>query len=400
MMKTVFEPTVLAGFPLKNRIIRSATHEGMANEDGCPTEQLKGYYLRLAKGEVGAIITGYAGVQQNGKSPLYRMLMIDHDRFIAPYKAITDAVHEPQTPIILQIAHCGRQTRSRITGEPTVAPSAIRDKFYNEDLPKELTEQEIDEIINNFVKAIERAKEAGFDGVQLHAAHGYSLSQFLSPYTNRRQDRWGGTTENRYRVIREIYTRARTVVSNYPIFIKLNAYDGRNGGMRVEEAIKIAQLLEQSGCAAIEVSCGTAEDGLYASRGEEVPIDAALRYTFKFKSLPAWIKRLMKPFANIISRPVKPFTNYNVTAAQMIKANVTIPVIVVGGITSLGGIGDILERHQADLVSMCRPFIIEPNLVKKFQEGKQEHSRCIRCNYCMIASEEQPLKCYHGKLKE
>jgi len=200
MMKTVFEPTVLAGFPLKNRIIRSATHEGMANEDGCPTEQLKGYYLRLAKGEVGAIITGYAGVQQNGKSPLYRMLMIDHDRFIAAYKAITDAVHERQTPIILQIAHCGRQTRSRITGEPTVAPSAIRDKFYNEDLPKELTEQEIDEIINNFVKAIERAKQAGFDGVQLHAAHGYLLSQFLSPYTNRRQDRWGGTTENRFRV--------------------------------------------------------------------------------------------------------------------------------------------------------------------------------------------------------
>jgi len=399
-VNTVFEPAILAGISLKNKIIRSATHEGLADEEGCPTEQLTELYLRLAKGGVGAIITGYAGVQQNGKCPLHRMLMIHQDRFIPSYKAMTDAVHAAGTPIILQIAHCGRQTRSKITGEPTVAPSAIRDRFYNEDLPKELTELKIDEIINNFVNAIWRAKQSGFDGVELHAAHGYLLSQFLSPYMNRRQDRWGGTTENRFRVIREIYARARAEVGAYPIFIKMNAYDGRRGGMRIEEAIKIAQLLDQSGCAAIEVSCGVVEDGFYMSRGDKIPIDAALMHTFKYKSMPGWIKAIMRPCANLISRPVKPLANYNVAAAEMIQAAVAIPIIVVGGIASLPDIVDILERHQADYVSMSRPLIIEPGLVKRFQEGRQERSRCIQCNYCMIMAEDRPLKCYFGKLKE
>ena len=150
-------------------------------------------------------------------------------------------------------------------------------KFYSEDMPKPLAEGEIEEIIDNFVKAIERAKRAGFDGVQLHAAHGYLLSEFLSPYSNHRQDQWGGTTENRFRIIGEIYDRARRVVGDYPLLVKLNAYDGRKGGMRVDEALRVARLLEESGCAAIEVSCGTTEDGMYMTRGPKLPIDATLR---------------------------------------------------------------------------------------------------------------------------
>jgi 2,4-dienoyl-CoA reductase-like NADH-dependent reductase (Old Yellow Enzyme family) len=399
MMEAVFQPASIAGIPLQNRIIRSATHEGMADDDGCPTERLKELYVRLAKGGAGAVITGYAGVQQDGKSPLYRMSMIDQDRFIDPYKSITDAVHESGAPIILQIAHCGRQTRSKITGMPTAAPSPIRDKFYNEDLPGELSEGEIYGIVDNFVKAIERAKRAGFDGVQLHAAHGYLLSEFLSPYANRRQDRWGGTTEHRFRVIREIYDRARGVVGNYPILAKLNAYDGRKGGMRVEEAVRIAGMLEESGCAAIEVSCGTMEDGFHTTRGIEAPVDAAFEYTFKFKSLPSWAKKLMRPFAGMISRPVKPLAKYNVEAAQAIKAAVGLPVIVVGGIASLSDVVGIVGQGKADAVSMCRPFIIEPDIVKKLQEGKQEHSRCIQCNICALAAEARPLRCYYGKVK-
>jgi 2,4-dienoyl-CoA reductase-like NADH-dependent reductase (Old Yellow Enzyme family) len=399
MKNTVFEPMGLAGITLKNKIIRSATHEGMADADGGPTDQLINLYLQLAKGEVGVIITGYAGIQQNGKSPLYRMLMIDDDRLISRYQELTDAVHKEQTPIILQIAHCGKQTRSKITGEPTVAPSAIRDKAFPEDLPKELTEQEIDEIIHGFVNAIRRAKDAGFDGVQLHAAHGYLLAQFLSPYMNRRKDRWGGTTENRFRIVREIYTRARTVVGNYPILIKLNANDGRKGGMRIEEAVKIAPLLEEAGCAAIEVSCGIAEDGFYSIRGENFPFEAAFKYHFWFKTKPSWLKMFVKPFVNMILPPVKPLTNYNVAFAQKIKTKVSLPVVVVGGIASVNDIADILGNRKADCVSMSRPFIIEPQLVKKFREGNQEQSRCIKCNYCVIAAEERPLQCYYGKLK-
>jgi 2,4-dienoyl-CoA reductase-like NADH-dependent reductase (Old Yellow Enzyme family) len=373
----------------------------MADEAGCPTDKLKGLYVRLAKGGVGAIITGYAGIQQDGKCPLYHMLMIDDDRLIPSYKATADAVHEQGTPIILQIAHSGRQTRSKITGLPTVAPSAIKDKFYSEDMPRELREEQIEDIIENFVKAIGRARKAGFDGVQIHGAHGYLLSEFMSPYSNRRTDQWGGSTENRFRIVGEIFRRARIAVGDYyPLLIKLNAYDGRKGGMRIDEAVEIAHMCEVSGASAIEVSCGTVEDGFHASRGEKLPMEAVFRYNFKYKSLPPLVKRLMKPFANLISHPVKPIDNYNVEAAQKIKAKVSVPVIVVGGISTLPDIREILENRKADFVSMCRPFIIEPNLVKRFQEGKVESSRCIRCNYCTLAIEERPLRCYYGKLKD
>lgn len=161
-MTQTFENTSLAGIKLKNRIIRSATYEAMADEKGFPTEKLKKLYINLAKGDAGAIITGNAGVQANGKASLFTMTMIDNDDKIQAYREITDAVHEYETPIIMQIVHCGRQTRSKITGLPTVAPSAIRDGFYSEDKPKELSENEINEIIDNYVAAIVRTKQARF----------------------------------------------------------------------------------------------------------------------------------------------------------------------------------------------------------------------------------------------
>ncbi|MBF0442338.1 MAG: NADH:flavin oxidoreductase, partial [Oligoflexales bacterium] len=168
-----FMPFSFSGITLKNRIVRSATHEGMADSRGFPTPLLKEKYIQLCKGGVGAIITGYAGIRQDGKSPYQGMLMIDNDESIAAYKDLVDAVHGHDVPIFLQIAHCGRQTRSKITGLKPVAPSAILDKHFNEETPSELTVEQINVIIDNFVAAIIRAKKAGFDGVQLHAAHGY-----------------------------------------------------------------------------------------------------------------------------------------------------------------------------------------------------------------------------------
>ncbi len=399
MPDKVFEQAMLAGISVKNRIIRSATHEGMADEHGQPTEALKKVYLRLAKGSAGAIITGYAGIQPNGKAPLLNMLMADNDLCVGAYRGLVDAVHQEGTAIILQVAHCGRQTSSKAIGHRPVAPSAIRDRFYFDDKPKELTEPEIEEIIGNFVHAVRRARNAGFDGVQLHAAHGYLLSEFLSPYMNRRTDRWGGSTENRFRIVGEILKRASGTVGDYPILIKLNAHDGRKNGMRIEEAVRIARLFEANGCKAIEVSSGVAEDGLYMSRGDHTPIDAVFAYSSRFKNLPNFVKTMIRPFADYISPPIKPVRLYNVEAARKIKQSVSIPVIVVGGISSLDGITDIIEGGSADFVSMCRPFIIEPDIVKRLQEGKQKASRCIACNYCMIAAEERPLQCYYGKVK-
>jgi len=398
MTLAIFESTSLAGIKLKNRIIRSATHEGMADEKGFPTEKLKKLYIRLAKGAAGAIVTGYAAIQADGKSSFFNMTMIDNDDKIEAFKEITDAVHEYETPIIMQIAHCGRQTRSKTTGLPTVAPSALRDSFYNEDMPKELSEDEINEIIDNFVAAIIRTKQAGFDGAQLHLAHGYLLSEFLSSHSNRRIDRWGGSTENKYRIVGEIFRKAKEKTGDYPILVKMNAHDGRKNGMKIEEAVRITQMLEKSGCAAIEVSCGVVEDGLYSMRGEKLPAEAVMEYNFKFKNLPGFAKKVAIPLAKIFMKQPKSLLKYNLDAAIQIKQAVNIPVIVVGGINNMNDINDIIGNNNIDFVSMCRPFIIEPDIVGKFQKGTQTKSKCIMCNYCAIITEEQPLKCYYGKL--
>jgi 2,4-dienoyl-CoA reductase-like NADH-dependent reductase (Old Yellow Enzyme family) len=393
-----YDPVNLAGITLKNRILRSATHEGMADAHGVPTPALKRLYLRLANGGAGAIITGYAGIQQDGKSPLFAMTMMDSDDKIAPFKEIVDAVHETGTPILMQIAHCGRQTRSAVTGRPTVAPSPIRDKFYSEEIPEALDDAQIETLITNFIAAVVRAKKAGFDGVQLHLAHGYLLSQFLSPYTNRRTDRWGGSLENRYRIVSEIFSGIRQAAGDYPVWAKFNAHDGRKGGMRVEAAVKIARLLAQSGCRALEVSCGIFEDGLYTIRGAKLPAEAALAYTFKYKQLPRPMKTLAAPILKRLIPQPKPYLRYNLDAAMAVKQAVSIPVMVVGGINSAADIEEIIADKGIDLVSMSRPFIRQPDIVQRFKTGAQTVSKCIMCNYCALIGEAKPLRCYQGVL--
>jgi len=394
----IYEKAKLGPIHVKNRFIRSATHEGLADEHGYPTEKLLKRYKLLAKNEVGCIITGYAGVSQEGKSNYLNMLMINDDTFIEPYRIITEKVHEYGSAIIIQLAHCGRQTRSKVTKQPTVAPSAIKDKIFNEQVPKELTENEINRIIESFVSAIVRANKAGFDGCQLHLAHGYLLAQFLSSYTNRRRDKWGGSTENKFRIIAEIFKRARERVGNYPVFVKMNAYDGRKNGMRISEAIEIAKMLQGIGCAGIEISCGVYEDGLFSVRGKKIPIEAVLKYNFTYKNYPNLVKSILKKTAPLFIKSAQPIENYNVEAAASIKKNIDIQVIVVGGIKSKAAIEEIITKDKADFVAMSRPFIAEPNIIMKFKSGMQDRSGCINCNFCVVAQEERILKCYRGKI--
>jgi len=402
-MSQVFEASSIGGIQLKNRIIRSATSDGLADPSGRPTEQLVEFYIRLAAGGAGAIITGLTGIQQDGKSSTYHPLMLDRDDFIADYQKLTNAVHRYGTPIIVQLNHCGRQTRQKITGKPTVAPSARRDLYFLEKRPKALSEMEIETIISNFVKAIARAKKAGFDGVQLHLAHGFLLSSFLSSNTNKRTDRWGGSLKNKFRIVERIFSGARKEVGDFPILVKMNAYDTRKDGMRLPEAIEIAKLLEQAGCAAIEVSCGVVNDGFITVRSEFFPTQAALQYSYLLEYLPGFIKQIIRPFVPLATALIVPLPKeislYNVEAAGVIKNNVSIPVIVVGGIRRLADIEDIIINKRADYVSMSRAFIIEPDIVNRFKEKKQTESSCIACNYCITCIENMPFKCFHGKLK-
>lgn len=402
-MSQVFEASRIGGIQLKNRIIRSATGDGLADYAGRPTAELIEFYTRLAEGGAGAIITGLTGIQQDGKSSTYHPLMFDRDEFIADYQKLTTAVHRYGTPIIMQLNHCGRQTRQRITRKPTVAPSARRDLYFLEKRPKALSEMEIETIISNFVKAIARAKKAGFDGVQLHLAHGFLLSAFLSSNTNKRTDRWGGTLKNKFRIVESIFAGARKEVGDFPILVKMNAYDTRKDGMRLPEAIEIAKLLEQAGCAAIEISCGVVNDGFITVRSEKFPTKAALKYSYLLSYLSEIVKQIIQPFVPLVSGMIVPLPKqlslYNVEAAEIIKKNVSIPVIVVGGIRRLADIEDIITNKHADYVSMSRAFIIEPDIVNRFIEKRQTESNCISCNYCITCIENMPFKCFHGNVK-
>jgi 2,4-dienoyl-CoA reductase-like NADH-dependent reductase (Old Yellow Enzyme family) len=401
-MSDVFEPSSIGGISLMNRIIRSATVDSLADDEGRPTRQLIDFYLRLARGGAGAIITGMTGIQPNGKGSTYHSLMFHRDDFINAYRELTDVVHTCDTPIILQLNHCGRQTRRKSTGFPTVAPSAKRDLYYFERRPKKLSEWEIKDIIANFVAAIERAQRAGFDGVQLHCAHGFLLSEFLSSNMNTRGDRWGGSLENKYRIIGRILAEAKASVGDFPILAKINAYDARRRGMRTEEAVKVAKLLERDGCAAVEVSCGVASDGMITMRSRTFPTKAGLEYSYMLRRYPRFVKRLIEPFVPVVvqlaTKPQKQLANYNVPAAEIIKRNVGIPIIVVGGIKRLNDVEEIIAGNKADYVSMSRPFICEPDIVKKFEAGTQTESKCTWCNFCIACVESIPLKCFRGKL--
>lgn len=395
-MKKVFETSIIGTIELKNRILRSATHEGMGDKSGKPLKELYDTYEKLAKGGAGAIITGYVGIKQNGRT-LFNQRMFDKDEYVDDYKNFNLKLKNYNVPVILQLGHGGSQTSSKITGEVLLSASPMKNYFGER--CKEASESEIEDIIDCFVKSIERAKSAEFTGVQLHAAHGYLLSEFLSPFLNKRKDRWGGSVENRFRIVREILQRSREKVGRYPIWVKVSAFDENRNRKELEEIIKGCQLLQGDGCDAIEVSCGYGLKGLDTVRVPKIPLDAMLALLPDFKNYSSFKRSFFKIVAPLLIKRYKPIYNYNVKSAERIKKNVNIPVIVVGGIRKLEDIKNIIENTDIDFVSMCRPFIIEPNIVNKFQENKSVESKCIDCGYCLFGVVSNKLKCYFGKIE-
>jgi 2,4-dienoyl-CoA reductase-like NADH-dependent reductase (Old Yellow Enzyme family) len=321
--------------------------------------------------------------------------MFDSDVYVDLYKSINDQLKQYNTPMILQIAHGGSRSMSKITGQEVVSASPRRKNDYG-DRVKEASDMEIRSIIDAFVAAILRAQAAGFDGVELHAAHGYLLSEFISPVLNRRKDMWGGSTQNRLRIVTEILSAARREVGKFPILIKISAHDEFKQGLPEAEAVTIAQMLQAASCDAIEVSCGYG-DFMHTVRMTKLPVDAVLGLMPHYRDMPSYRKYLFRLISPFLAKVHKPIFNYNVGTAELIKRSVDMPVIVVGGIRSLQDITTIISEKGIDFVSLSRPFIIEPDIVNRFQRG-QERSRCIDCGYCLIGVVANPLRCYYGRV--
>jgi 2,4-dienoyl-CoA reductase-like NADH-dependent reductase (Old Yellow Enzyme family) len=348
-MRELFEKTTIDGMTLTNRFVRSATWEGMCEKDGRPTHKLASCYRDLAAGGVGLIITGYAFVRPDGKQAPGEM-GIHTDDFAAEMISLTRAVYHEGGKICMQLVHAGGQTTSKVAGRRPLAPSALRVAQYGQE-PEAMSKQDIDEIVAAFGDGARRVKEYGFDAIQLHAAHGYLINQFLSPLTNQRTDDYGGNVENRCRFLLEVYRRVRSEVGpDFPVFIKLNGSDNLEGGLDISDAVYAARLLDKEMIDAIEVSGGTSASGERA------------------------------PMRTKIDKPAR--EAYNLALALEIKKSVRCPIIAVGGFRSLEVINKAVIEKGIDYISMSRPFIREPRLIKRWKEGNLSPARCISCNGC------------------
>ena len=348
-MSRLFEETEINGMTLSNRLVRSATWEGMCEPDGRPTRKLAECYADLARGGVGLIISSFTFIRPDGKG-LPGQMGIHTDAFAEAMKNLTAAVHGHGGSICMQLVHAGGQTSTKTIGSQPVAPSAVALQQFPE-IPAELLHEDIAELVALFGAGAARAREYGFDAVQLHASHGYLINQFLSPLTNRRSDIYGGSVENRCRFLMEVYRCVRSVVGNdFPVLVKLNGADNVEGGLELADALRAARALDREGIDAIEVSSGT------PASGDHGPI----RQGIATRAQEA----------------------YNLPLAASIKNNIGCPVMVVGGIRSVEVAEDIIDREDADYIALSRPFIREPDLALRWQGGNRERSTCISCNGC------------------
>ncbi len=368
----LFSQGRIAHLSVKNRLIRSATYEGAVTEDGRVTPQILDLYRDLAKGGVGTIITGHMAVRREGRAADTQTCIYD-DCHTAEIARIAEVVHTSgkDCKIIAQLNYAGRQVFHDNNVAECVGPSDVPSPILRK-RASVLSVNEIQKIISCFSDAIVRVKKAGFDGAQLHGAHGYLLSSFLSPYTNRRNDTYGGSLEKRVTILREIIGKARERVDDFPILIKMNCTDHIEGGIDFETFPEVAKEVEALGFDAIEIS-GCMWDCL--SRTEK-------ELGFFPLPIPEARTRL-----NSLDKQ-----SYYVRGAEGLTLN--IPVIVVGGHRNVESLEEIIARGNIDFVSLCRPLISEPDLPNRWLEGRgSDRADCVSCNSCLLEVKSKPLKC-------
>jgi 2,4-dienoyl-CoA reductase-like NADH-dependent reductase (Old Yellow Enzyme family) len=347
-MAILFKHTQINGLELSNRFIRSATWEGLAAENGGCTPELVKLMGELARGRVGMIITGHTYVHPAGQATT-RQLGVDNDGRIDGLREMTAAVHAEGGRIIMQLAHGGLRADPQLTKTAPFGPSTGEGLIKSPG--REMTTDDIHQVVRLFGQAAQRAKAAGFDGVQIHTAHGYLLSQFLSPAFNQRSDPYGGTVENRSRIVVEVFESIRKAVGpDYPVLIKINSEDFIKQGLPMDDFLQVAARLDAAGIDAVEVSGGTFLSGPMVPFRREITFERDQAY---FRKATRALKKMSK-----------------------------LPVILVGGIRSYLLAERLVTEGVTDYISMCRPFIREPMLIKRWQSGDLRKATCISCNGC------------------
>ncbi len=399
----LFEKAKIGNVFLKNRIIRSATYEGMCDEKGFPTEEYIHLYESLAKNNIGGIITGFAYISKQGRAMHKGQAGIEDKEKIHYYKKVTEKVHEYGAKIFMQIAHTGRQTRKEITKERVVGVSSKK-SFYFKEKPEVLTVEEIEEIIKDFAKSVFYAKESGFDGIQLHCAHGYLIHQFILPGINNRKDVFGIDKNLGIGIafLNQIIDAIRKECGlDFPILVKISGGDDYLRSFSKKQFIHLIQFLDQKKVDAIEISYGTMDYALNIFRGK-IPKEIILKinpiYKQDYKFLKWAYKNMILP---IMALKIKPFTpTYNLKYGKIAKKYTSIPIVSVGGFRTKEELKNAVEKEKIDFVSLCRPFLREPDFVKKMKVNENYVSKCSNCNICSILCDsENKTQCYENRRK-
>jgi 2,4-dienoyl-CoA reductase-like NADH-dependent reductase (Old Yellow Enzyme family) len=371
----LFEPGRIGPVTTANRIVRAGTSETAAGPSGEITDELVLMYEALARNRVGLILSGHMFCHTRGRYA-ERQVGIHNDAMLPGLARLTDAVHRQGGRVFAQLAHAGSQ--SRVEGNRPVAPSPVPNALTGRPVDAASVD-EIEEAIAAFAAAASRAARAGFDGVHIHGANGYLISEFSSPLTNRRTDMWGGSAEARDRFALEVLKAVRAAVpARIAVGVKLGLEDAVPGGMQLAEGVRRGALVAAAGADAIEVSCNAMR----------LPTDSAKQYVAVGPSRA--LRDLL--LHRLLSTPYR--EAYFLEPARQLRSRIAIPIILVGGLRNRSTMERIVGSGDADFIAMARPFIREPDLVLKLAGGTRETVACTSCNLCLMHESHHSLRCW------
>ena len=359
-LDALFSSAYIGKLKIKNRVIMAPMETNMPSITGEVNQRVIEYYKERAEGGAGAIIVEFTCVDTPVGKGANAQLSIDHNKFIAGHTYLAEEIKKSNCKAILQLHHAGRQTNESITeGIQPVAPSPLRCKVMKS-MPKELNADEIEVIIKKFINGAVRAKTAGYDAIELHAAHGYLLGSFLSPYTNQRNDEYGGSVENRALIMKKIIQGIKERNGNdFPVIVRYSADEFVENGLKIEESVEIAQLLEEYGADALHISTG-----IFESNDKNID-------------------------------PMSAKQGWRIPYAKKIKEHVDIPIIGVGVIREPAFANNLIEQNETDFIALGRALLADPEWVNKAKFNKSEEiNRCTTCGYCTDRlTHHQTIRC-------
>lgn len=388
MNDILFTPYQLGPVTLRNRTIRSAAFENMCY-DNKPSQDLFDYHVNVAKGGVGMTTVAYAAVNRSGLSFKGQLWM--REEIIPDLKKLTDAIHAEGAKASIQLGHCGNMTHFYTCGQiPVGASNGFN--LYSPTIVRALKEKEIEALVKDFGKAVQLSREAGFDGVEIHAGHGYLISQFLSTYTNKRKDKYGGSLENRMRFMKMVMEEVMQVAGeDMAVVVKINMYDGFKKGMHIDDCILVAKELEKLKVHALVLSAGFVSRAPMEVMRGAMPIKTMTYYmnTWKFW----WLKIALRLIGKWMV-PAVPFKEaYFLEEAKKFRKTLNMPLIYVGGLISRQKMEEVLAEGF-ELLQMARVLINDTAFVNKMKTGL-ERSECKHSNYCIGRMYTFEMKCHH-----